>query len=341
MNQAEPRAGVMQEREIFTREFDDPDAYTVANGLFSARVPGALPSFRARVTRADLGRVKVRIGEASSAVTMIGGIPNLHAFSFSIRDSAPRMLSGHEVSHGKIFHHRPNDIMFGHSPSGRPWPFATIALHFPTLAEAGASFGGRSLSPPRDDARLFDASAPAFQRLLTLLKDAQRVTMANPMIGMADASSRALSGVLLDGLLDCMERGEARHDRAAQRRHRRVVTRLDQVLMERPEQTMCLADMCSEIGVSHRTLHMACQEFLGMSAMRYARMRRLDTVREALKQSDPRRASVTDIAMRFGFWELDRFAAAYRQRFGEPPSSTLRRDFDWRGSGSSHVRETM
>ena len=78
-----------------------------------------------------------------------------------------------------------------------------------------------------------------------------------------------------------------------------------------------------------------------MSAMRYARMRRLDTVREALKQSDPRRASVTDIAMRFGFWELDRFAAAYRQRFGEPPSSTLRRDFDWRGSGSSHVRETM
>ena len=40
---------------------------------------------------------------------------------------------------------------------------------------------------------------------------------------------------------------------------------------------------------------------------------------------DPGAAQVTSVAMRFGFWELGRFAQAYRMRFGERTSDTLRR----------------
>jgi len=80
------------------------------------------------------------------------------------------------------------------------------------------------------------------------------------------------------------------------------------------------------VGVAERTLHLACHEFLGTGAMQYVRSRRLEKVRAALANADPRVDRVGEIAMRYGFWELGRFAGAYRARFGESPSMTLRRN---------------
>lgn len=37
------------------------------------------------------------------------------------------------------------------------------------------------------------------------------------------------------------------------------------------------------------------------------------------------RASVTDVAVRWGFFHLGRFAQQYRERFGVLPSETVRR----------------
>jgi AraC-like DNA-binding protein len=47
--------------------------------------------------------------------------------------------------------------------------------------------------------------------------------------------------------------------------------------------------------------------------------------RKALLQPDTGGATVTRVAMQFGFFELGRFAVEYRLTFGESPSVTLRR----------------
>jgi TolB-like protein/AraC-like DNA-binding protein/tetratricopeptide (TPR) repeat protein len=84
-----------------------------------------------------------------------------------------------------------------------------------------------------------------------------------------------------------------------------------------------LAGVC---GVSERTLHRHFLDFLGRSPLAQHRLMRLAAAREALLEpADGAAMSVTDVAARFGFGHLGRFASDYERRFGEPPSATLAR----------------
>src|SRR5262249_61312863 len=132
------------------------------------------------------------------------------------------------------------------------------------------------------------------------------------------------AGAITEALLACLTQGRAKRDRAALRRHRQIVAKLEQLMREQPAEMLCMADICTAVGVTRRTLNLACLEFLGQGATQYARARRLDHVRAALLGADPSATTITNVAMRFGFWELGRFAQAYRVRFGERPSDTVR-----------------
>ena len=77
--------------------------------------------------------------------------------------------------------------------------------------------------------------------------------------------------------------------------------------------------------VSVRTLHAAFRERLGTSTMAYVRSVRLDRARAELLRGDPHQVSVTEVATRFGFMHLSRFAQQYHRQFGELPSVTLHR----------------
>jgi AraC family ethanolamine operon transcriptional activator len=75
--------------------------------------------------------------------------------------------------------------------------------------------------------------------------------------------------------------------------------------------------------VSERTLEYAFREQVGMPPARYLRLRRLNGARRELRAAAPGTERVRDVAMRWGFWQLGRFAVEYRRLFAERPSDTL------------------
>jgi transcriptional regulator GlxA family with amidase domain len=59
--------------------------------------------------------------------------------------------------------------------------------------------------------------------------------------------------------------------------------------------------------------------------MTYLQQVRLGRAHDALSHADPSLNTVASVAHRWGFAHLGRFATAYRTRFGQSPSETLRR----------------
>lgn len=91
-----------------------------------------------------------------------------------------------------------------------------------------------------------------------------------------------------------------------------------------PERAWRLCDLAVLCGVSPRTLQKHFGLFLGSTPRRFLRELRFDRARQELL-GGCEEARVTEIATRCGFDHFGRFATEYRRRYGETPSTTLRR----------------
>jgi len=100
--------------------------------------------------------------------------------------------------------------------------------------------------------------------------------------------------------------------------------RAEEYLMANVGNAICLTDVCRETEVSVRTLSRSFASAHGLGPMGFLKQRRLEAANRALLAADPSETNVTDVALRYGFYQLGRFAVEYRRAFNEPPSQTLR-----------------
>jgi AraC-like DNA-binding protein len=192
------------------------------------------------------------------------------------------------------------------------------------IAAVGEALAAVDLTPPRD-AMLITPPPTAMARLQRLHAAAGQLAEDAPEIIDNPEAARGLEQLLIHALVECLSIGKANESSLAQGQHAIVMRRFWRVVEENPEQPLYLPEICRAIRVPDRTLRMCCQEHLGMAPKRYLLLRRIHLARRALRQAHPDAASVTDIATRYGFWQLGRFAVAYQALFGEAPAATLRR----------------
>ena len=89
-----------------------------------------------------------------------------------------------------------------------------------------------------------------------------------------------------------------------------------------PCENPSVSAICKSINCSISTLERAFREELGVGPKGYLLTQRLNGVRRDLLNANTEE-KVSEIAIRWGFWHMGKFAADYRLAFGELPSQSL------------------
>ncbi len=102
-----------------------------------------------------------------------------------------------------------------------------------------------------------------------------------------------------------------------------LARRAESFLYRSMDQPVRVADVCAAVGASPRAVHAAFHDVFGLSPKAYRKSLRLSAVRAELQRSGAH-VTVSEVAVRWGFFQLGYFAVDYRRMFGERPSETLR-----------------
>ncbi|ROP66482.1 AraC family transcriptional regulator [Curtobacterium sp. ZW137] len=105
----------------------------------------------------------------------------------------------------------------------------------------------------------------------------------------------------------------------------RSVSRAVDLLRDDPVRPWTVGELASAVSTSVRSLQESFRRTLDTTPMAYLRRLRLERAREDLITASPGSITVSEIAARWGFLHVSRFASTYAERFGELPSATLRR----------------
>jgi len=307
-----------------THTFVRPEHYET--GLRQALIEAVITlcgKFQARLTWVELHNMKLlRCEEDFPRIGYFSFPPDLAVIAFPISSMRFPVWGGIALQAENIMFHSRGERL--HQAMSAAFIWGLIAIDPNQLEKYGRALAGNPLLPP-PEGRVLRPSARDAARLRRLHAQACRLAETKPKILAHPEVARAIEQGLLLPLVTCLTAAKVQENGAVKRHHARIMIRFEEVLAEHLGQPLRVPDLCELIGVTGRTLRLCCAEFLGISPSRYVMLRRLKHVNLALRSADPSMVNVAELARRFGFTELGRFAGAYQAAFGEPPSTTLRR----------------
>ena len=314
--------------------FDDPMHYQAAiRGADWEVYPTKRGKFRAELTQVTMNQLWMQSFHCELPQIQTGAVaPKRKVIGFLTEARQPAIyFRGQELS--------PHDIVIN-----------TDAMH--VRWEGDCRSGGMSL--PEED---FDAACramtgsqftlPSFRnvvrpksdpmmRLVNLHNTIRTIAHTMPDLFELPEVVRALEQRSIHLMVRCLTEGTVSPTTNTGQRREAIIARFEDFLEANPKTPLYLPEICAAVGAAERTLRAACEEHFGMGPIRYLALRRMHLVHRALRTS-PSTATVTQVATDHGFWELGRFAVAYRALFGEAPSATLQRPRDHRSINSNRL----
>lgn len=94
-------------------------------------------------------------------------------------------------------------------------------------------------------------------------------------------------------------------------------------LREADSSLLSIPEICRKTGISQRTLEYAFQEYLNLTPVSFIKKIRMHAIRRKLFAAHSSEVTIADTAYQHGIYDMGRFAAVYKNNFGELPSQTL------------------
>ena len=304
--------------------FTDPFAYQSAFRSVDVELfPTAKGEFRAELTQVSMSKLWVHGAHEDLPRVYIGMVkPHRAAIGFLTRPNQPAMQHcGMAVLPGDIILND-TDLICRRTEANCDW--GSMSLPRDDLNATCNAVTGHELPLKQ----LIRPAPELMSRLLKIHDMVGQLAKTTPDILSLPEVARALEQELILVMIRCLTEGQPSGMTSGGRRHDMIIARFEEFLDAHPGRPLYLTEICAAIGVAERTLRVACEKHLGMGPIRFLSLRRMHLVHRALQQADPSTTTVTRLATDHGFWELGRFAVAYRALFGEPPSESLRRPPD-------------
>jgi AraC-like DNA-binding protein len=204
--------------------------------------------------------------------------------------------------------------------------FATLHLPLPSIAEAASA---RSDAPGADvrflDNTPVDEAAGRYWAQLMRMAYHEATATASSLESPLVRSH--LVRMLADAALTVFPNSvvTAYYQRSGSPVGPRTLQQAVAYMHARAAQPLTIAEIAQVAGVSPRTLQVSFLRHHDCTPITYLRRIRLERVHQDLQAAEPGSGeTVTGIARRWGFAHPGRFAAAYAERYGTHPSTTLR-----------------
>lgn len=185
---------------------------------------------------------------------------------------------------------------------------------------------GRPIASPLQFAPAVSLTTTGAREIGSLLQFMTISLTANEGLGRSPMARSNMASLLMSGLLSCLDHNYRDElARSSGRLRPTYIAKAQAYMKEHLRKPISPEDIAAAVHVSTRALFAGFKTYLNTTPMRYLKDLRLEMVRQTLIKYEPEEASVTAIAMDYGFEHLGHFCAAYQKKFGELPRKTLRK----------------
>lgn len=254
-----------------------------------------------------------------------GAITNIHASKDSNSYFLHIILSGQSIgkAHNEVRTLRPGDsilVMPGtrfESNSSRDCRKLIVKIPIDFLHQTARKFGYVSTKDPiqfEHNANVFPMTGPLFNLLNDMLQQDKSMLYERALIYYCRLFNSAILTMFNSNF------NQPPLSTLSLHRH---VERVRNYVLDNITADITINELANICQISRKSLYNLFEKEAGITPSAYIRRLKLESIHFELKNNE-RIKNVTQVALEYGFTNLGRFSAQYREQIGELPSQTLR-----------------